>query len=178
MSGRAAEFYGAHDVNRLFPGGSPATPVPWNQVGPTKTHRVANDEMIHDAVANPERYHTIGLDPRELHATQPGLQRAATQHYMGDEYHRSGTTFADQHHAGNQTPVVFHNLDNGRLLIQSGHHRAAAALLKGQQFDALVVPGHPQTHRDAAAFQQKIHQEGRAKREAARIAEFNARFPA
>ena len=175
MSGRAAEFYGSNDVNRLFPGGSPTTSVPWAQVGPTRTHRAANDELIHDAVANPERYHTIGLDPRDLHATQPGLQRAAVQHYMGADYRRTGTTFADQHQAGNQTPVVFHNLDSGKLLIQSGHHRAASALLRGDQFDALVVPGHPATHKDAAAFQRRVMAENRERREAARIADFKAR---
>lgn len=175
MTGRAAEFYGSNDVDRLFPGGSPTTSVPWSQVRPTRTHRVSNPEMVHDAIVNPDRYRTMSLDPRELHATQPGLQRAAVAHYMGPDYHRTGQTFADQHQAGNQTPVVFHNLDNDHLSIQSGHHRAASALLRGDQFDALVVAGHPSTHKDAAAFQRRVIDDARARHEAARIADMKAR---
>lgn len=167
MSSRANEVFGAGDVDALFHG-NPTTPVPWPTAPRSRTHRTANDELVYNAVTNPDRFETRAVDPRSLHATQPGLVRAATSHYMSGDYERTGETYADQNNSGNRQPVVFHDLDSGRNVLMSGHHRGAAHLLRGEQFNVLWVPGHRATHADASAFQRRLIDEQRQARQSAR----------
>lgn len=157
MSGRAAEFYGANDVDALFKG-SPKTTAPWAMAPKSRTHRMDNPQQVREAVANPDRYQTEALDPRDLYASQSEIIRPAVQHYMNGDHHATGETYADQHQAGNAQPVVFRDLDSGRNIIRSGHHRATTALLRGEQFEALVVPGHRSTHAEAVEYQRSLHQ--------------------
>ena len=172
MAGRTEEFYGAHSIDALFPHGALTTTVPWQQSGPTKTHRAFDVHAVHEALTNPDRFKTQNLDPRPLRATQPGLQRPAAKYYLDDDtYRRTGETFADKGKAGNQTPVVFHNQDTDHLAILSGHHRAAASLLRGDQFKAIVVSGKPTTHIEAAHFQNEVADMQRRARMAAREAD-------
>lgn len=167
MTGRAHEFYGAGDVDALFKGNPTAGP-PWAQAPKSRTHRLDDPRLVHEALRNPDQHKTVSLDPRELYASQPHVIRAAAQHYMGGEYRQTGKTFADQGNVGNAQPVVFHNTDNGRLIIRSGHHRALTALLRGEQFEPLLVEGSPITHAEAAAYQHNLNQENRKRNLAAK----------
>lgn len=165
---RADEFYGSHDVSRMFPGNAPQTTVPWPTAGPTKTHRVDNPKAIHEALSSPHP-DVRTFDPRELHASQPGLQRAAVDYYLNDKtYRETGQTFADHHQDGNAKPVVFHDLASDKKILRSGHHRAASDLLAGRQFEGVYVAGIPATHADGAAFQREQIQAQRSARMAAR----------
>lgn len=86
--------------------------------------------------------HTEDVDPRLLMGTQGGLTHAGMKHYMeSDAYDRIGETYADRANIGNRHPVVYQNNDVGARFILSGHHRATAALLKGQPLKAVVVHG-------------------------------------
>jgi hypothetical protein len=138
--GRAEEFYGAGDVDRMFPGGAPTTVVPWQRAGRRKDVKDYDAERVQAVLQKPQEHELVDIDPRNLRATQPSLTRAGVKHYLSDEYQRSGKTFADRDQKGNQYPMVYHR-DGGQQLLLSGHHRAAAALLQGRQFKGYVVEG-------------------------------------
>lgn len=162
---RADEFYGA-GMDRMFPEGAPQSPSPWPSAPRTRTHAAINLRAIGEAVSHPERHEVQDLDPRRLHTMQSGLGRAGVDYYLHDPaYRETGQTFADAHDAGNRTPVVFHDDASGRDIISSGNHRAAAALLSGGQFRALVVHGEPATHADNAAYQREIIERNRRNRQ-------------
>lgn len=130
-------MYGAGDAAKMF-GGAPKTMTPWPSAGRTKTNpRGYDPNLVHKALGNPAP-HMAEMDPRDLHATQPWVTQAGVSHYMGDEYRRTGRTFADQHEEGNRFPVVYTD-PQGRNKLLSGHHRAAAALLQGKQLRAIHV---------------------------------------
>lgn len=172
MTGRAEQFWKAGSVDPLFSHGALKTPVPFGQSYPTKTHRAYDVYAVRDALVSPERYKSQKIDPRELRATQPEIRRDATSYYLNDgTYARTGETFADKDNPGNAQPVVFHNETNGHLAILSGHHRAVAALLRGEQFNPLVVSGKPTTHVEAAAWMHEVEAMKRKARMAAREAD-------
>ena len=77
------------------------------------------------------------VDPRHLHSTQTNITLPGVNYYMGDEYRQTGRTFADMDKAGNRFPVVYTREGQNKLL--SGHHRATAALLRGEQFRAIHI---------------------------------------
>lgn len=87
--------------------------------------------------------HPEMTDPRLLMATQTGVTHRGMQYYMnqGNDYERHGTTFADQGNVGNRHPVVYQNDEVGARFLLTGHHRATAAILKGQPLHAIVVHG-------------------------------------
>lgn len=132
----AHRVVGSGNVDELFQGGSEITPTPWPQATRMKRRQSFDKGLVQEAIRNPQ---FRDLDPAQLHSTQPNVTRAGVNHYMGDEYERTGTTFADMDQAGNRHPVVYNR--EGQNMILSGHHRAAAALLKGQQFRANYVEG-------------------------------------
>lgn len=78
------------------------------------------------------------VDPRTLSATQGNITRAGVRYYLGQKYENSGMTFADNDRPTNRVPMVYRR-SNGENLILTGHHRAAAALLKGEPLRAIVV---------------------------------------
>ncbi len=156
---RSDEFYGANDVSRMFPGEAPMAAVPWPQARKTPTHRSHSLPAIHEAMANPDAHREM-VDPRNLRATQGMLTRAGVQHYASG----SGELFADHASDINAEPHVFHNDKTGEQVLMSGHHRAAAHLLAGRQFEAVVAHGLPQTHKEAAAYQRDQIERGRAMR--------------
>jgi hypothetical protein len=84
-------------------------------------------------------------DPRQLLATQSGLQRPALEHYLGSVYRQIGRPYAEPHSPGNKYPVVYRypRPTDGRLeaVILAGHHRSAAALLQGRTVLVRVVDG-------------------------------------
>lgn len=133
----AHAMYGAGDAAKMF-GGAPKTVSPWPSAGKTKSNPRGYDQtLVNKALDNPAP-HMTDMDPRNLHATQPWVTSAGVSHYMGDEYRKTGRTFADQHERGNNFPVVYTDVQ-GRNKILSGHHRASAALLQGKQLRAINV---------------------------------------
>lgn len=121
-------------------GTAPSTGVPFPKQART-SNRLAyfNQEAINQGVS--ER-HLAELDPRSLMAGQPSITRAGMEYYMGDNYEKTGRTFAD-HGAGNQIPVIYESRhpDFGwpERTILSGHHRATAALLRGSPLLAVHI---------------------------------------
>jgi len=126
-------LHGKHDLNILFPDEAPTTSTPWGQATrSTKRHDYEKQKVL-DAIKSPSMQ---DVDPRDLKATQGQITRAGVKHYMENP----GKVYADQHLAGNEHPVVYRR-DDGTNLLLSGHHRAAAAMLQGRQFQANVVEG-------------------------------------
>jgi hypothetical protein len=68
------------------------------------------------------------------------VTRSGVEYYSGQEYDRTGETFADNEKAGNRFPVVYSRND-GTNIILSGHHRATAALLQGRPLRAINPSG-------------------------------------
>jgi hypothetical protein len=159
---RSEQFYGAGSTERLFPNDALKSPVPWPQAHPTKTHRYYDPRKVDEALSNPEA-HQRPVDPRGLHATQPEVTRAGVDHYMSG----AKDLYADAHSPGNQHPVVFHDETLSRDVLLSGHHRAATALLRGEQFNPVYVSGQPATHADAASYQREQIERQRSQRQAA-----------
>lgn len=144
---RAKQFYGA-GIDRMFPrdwdSKEPALKAgaPWPPAGRSKQFKDYDEDKVREVLSNPERQHVAPQDPTDpsLRSTQPEVTRAGVQHYMSDEYRQKGALFADQTNPGNVTPVIYHRSD-GQSLTLSGHHRGAAALLRGEQFNAIHVHG-------------------------------------
>jgi hypothetical protein len=116
--------------------GAPKITTPWPSAGRTKTDPGYDPQRVQAALKDPSA-HMMEMDPRHLHANQPGVTRAGVDYYSGSEYRETGRTFADQQQAGNQYPIVYQR--GGRNRILSGHHRATAALLRGEQFHGLFI---------------------------------------
>jgi hypothetical protein len=115
--------------------------APWPGASKSKKNDLYDKDAVRDALTAPRTEKDVRpQDPRQLHATQPGITRGGVEYYMGDEYANTGRTFADQNNVGNTRPVVYHKSD-GRSLLLSGHHRATAALLQGEQFNAHHIFG-------------------------------------
>ncbi len=84
------------------------------------------------------------FDPRTLHdATQSEVSREGVEYYLSDSdtartYRATGRTFADQDDPGNRYPVIYEQ-PGGQLVILSGRHRAAAALVEGRAVEGILV---------------------------------------
>lgn len=133
---RTHRAFGAKNPEELF-GESPTTPAPWPRAGRQKRRADFDQGRVDAALRNPV---LSEVDPRNLHSTQPNITRQGVDYYMGTEYERTGSTFADQGQAGNRYPVVY-SREDGQNLALSGHHRAAAALLRGENLRAIHVEG-------------------------------------
>ena len=133
----AHRLHGAGDTDALFKG-APKVPTAWPSAGKTKANPRGYDPNLVQAALKAPEQHMQAMDPRHLHATQPWVTRAGVEYYQGSEYRETGRTFADMSEAGNRYPVVYRDTQ-GRNKLLSGHHRATAALLRGEQFHALLV---------------------------------------
>lgn len=131
----AHDIYGSGDPAKLF-NGAPATGAPWPKASRLKHEPAFDKSRVNEVLQAPPVL--TDLDPRNLHSTQPKVLAEHVRHYMGDEYEQTGKTAADQGDVGNQYPVVYAK-GNGQNAILSGHHRATAALLKGEPLKARVV---------------------------------------
>lgn len=134
---RVHRAHGAKNLEELF-GESPVTPTPWPRAGQLKRRASFDQGVVNEALTGPRELTRV--DPRALHSTQPGITRQGVDYYMGTEYEETGKTFADQGDPGNRYPVVY-DREDGQSLILSGHHRGAAALLRGEEFDAIRTQG-------------------------------------
>lgn len=137
-------LHGRKDMSALFGEQSPIALQPFPSAGRRKGERLYNQEAVTAELSRPEP-RTVDIDPRILSGSQPNVTRAGVAHYFeGDEYEKQGRTFADQHNVGNQFPFVVskrrtrpnaygpEHVEHEHVII-SGHHRATAALLRGQR---------------------------------------------
>lgn len=136
----AARLWGTSHAEMF--GEAPKIVTPWLAAGRSKSLM----DYDPDAVARlleraPEGMAEI--DPRVLRSTQPWITSEGVSHYLTGEYEKTGRTFADGGNAGNVYPVIYEREVGDRVdpLILSGHHRAAAALIRGQPLRALVARG-------------------------------------
>jgi hypothetical protein len=130
-------LHGSGDPETLFKG-HPKTMTPWPTAGRSKSNpRGYDPSRVEAALRNPSA-HMREMDPRELHATQPWVTREGVDYYSTPEYRRTGRTFRDMDQAGNRFPVVYTDTQ-GRNKVISGHHRATAALIHGEQFRAIHI---------------------------------------
>ena len=146
ISPRVADLHGSRDLSKIF-GEGPKAPVPWKQVVMNKFRATYDPTLVKNELMRPitDEHGLTPVDPRHLQATQPHLVRAAVEHYMGDQFRTTGQTFADQHNVGNAYPFVYSRHREGQEhpdeVLLAGHHRAAAALLKGEPLMARRVQG-------------------------------------
>lgn len=133
----AYSLHGAGDIDALF-GGHVQTGVPWPGVGRLKGRPYYDHAAVRDVLQSPPQLEDV--DARHLFATQPSVIRPGVAHYLGQDYHQTGRTYADHSNVGNQYPVVYTDRQ-GQNIILSGHHRATAALLSGQFLKARRVWG-------------------------------------
>lgn len=134
-------LYGQNDVEAMFPEGALIRPVPWQGASRRKNQAPFDKDLVRHTLQTPIEG-TRGLtdiDPRVLRASQPNVTRAGVAYYMSPQFEQTGRTFADQSHLGNQHPLVYSR--EGQEVLLSGHHRAAAALLKGQPLRARRISG-------------------------------------
>jgi hypothetical protein len=132
------QFYGK-GLSGLFPeGASPVRTAPWQGASRRKSNQDYDPDVARHLLHGPPTLSEV--DPRTLRATQPMIHRPGVEHYMGSEYGETGHTFADNDKIGNKFPLVYQRED-GQNLILSGHHRAAAALAKGEPLRAIVGQG-------------------------------------
>ena len=132
----AHRLHGAGDAAALFRG-RPQEMAPWPKAGRQKGQPAFDKERVHAAIRNPQA-HMREMDPRSLHASQTWVTQAGVSYYMGNEYRETGKTFRDMDQASNRWPIVYTDA-RGRNQILSGHHRATAALLRGEQFHVLHI---------------------------------------
>lgn len=134
---RARQLYGSKDMEGLFPGQIPKVMAPW----PSSNKRTLFTPRLHAGIekelgkpATADRL--VDIDPRILSAGQPHIVRAGVEHYLGNAYRERGETFEGGHNVGNQFPFVVtkpHPTFGHEHVLLAGHHRAAAALLRGER---------------------------------------------
>lgn len=126
---RHERLFGANDIDALF-NEALRTSVPFPSARRLKTEPRFDSAKITELLKSPPVLTSI--DPRALRSNQPSVTRDGVAYYMTDEYAISGRTFADGHDAGNKFPIVQVRERTGEHIIVSGHHRATAALLRGE----------------------------------------------
>lgn len=136
---RASRLWG-QGISKLFPAGSaPTTVVPWPSGGRRKAATDYDASLVRLCLTQPPWLDEI--DPRRLWATQPGITHAGVEYYLNDpRYRRLGRTYADREKLSNAYPLIYRR-DDGQNLILGGHHRSAAALLRGSPVLALITSG-------------------------------------
>lgn len=135
----AHRIYGAGTSSALFRGGSPIVPAPWQDRPRWKKYPTYDQEAVTEVLQRPPVLEE--MDPRNLHASQPSVTLPGVNYYMDDPtYWKTGETYADRGNVGNRFPVVYSDV-RGRNILLSGHHRATAALLRGEPLVARRVRG-------------------------------------
>jgi hypothetical protein len=112
-------------------------PVPWDRAARSKESPVYDAELVSRTVQKARNEDIQEFDPRMLTANQPAVTSSGVRHYLNNE---SGL-YADKGDAGNQIPFVYVKKETGQGIILAGHHRAAAALLRGKPLRARGVIG-------------------------------------
>jgi hypothetical protein len=135
---RVRSLHGAGRIEAVFGEHHLIAEPPWPRAAGNKRRRGYDPQVVQEVLRRAPVLHEV--DPVTLHSTQPRITRAGVDYYLGGQYERTGTTFADMHDAGNRYPVVYER-DDGKNLLLSGHHRGTAALLKGEPLRARLARG-------------------------------------
>lgn len=141
----AVARHGGHQqaLDALIPGDTVSTP--WGPAGWLRRELQQPElgerqQMVRKVLSTPPELHDV--DPRNLRATQPSVTRAGVSHYLSSQqWEHTGQTFADQGNVGNRYPVVYRRARDGQDILLSGHHRAAAALMRGTPLRTRIVEG-------------------------------------
>lgn len=125
-------------VDQFFQGEVAGVPFP--RASQNKYDPLYDRDAVHSALRrNPPELSDV--DPRTLRSTQRSVTKGGVDYYANNSrYSETGDTYADSNQSGNRFPVVYRK--PGESLILSGHHRATAALFKGEPLRAIVVD-HP-----------------------------------
>jgi hypothetical protein len=130
-------------LDRLIPGGT--TTTPWQPAGWLKRELTqpelgARQEAVAKVLKAPPEL--VDVDPRRLRSSQPAVTRDGVSHYLNSrQWEMTGATYADQHNVGNQYPTVYRRSRDSEQVLLSGHHRATAALMRGEPLRARMVEG-------------------------------------
>jgi len=143
---KADQFYGK-GIEGLFPEGSfERRGAPWEEASKFRHTGDYDQSIVNDALRRPPQLQEI--DPRDLHRTQPHIVKGGVDHYLTGEYEKTGETYEMGEKLGNRFPFVYRREaategydPQPQNLILAGHHRAAAALAKGQPLRAIIVRG-------------------------------------
>lgn len=128
-SPRAVAAFGK-GFSALFPADSGPTAIsPWQHAGRRIDEPLYDKALVAKALVNP---HYQPVDPRNLHSIQDGITKAGLRHYLSDPNKPFDPNNSDP-------AIVYVRARNRQKVILAGHHRAAAALVKGQPFYAIVV---------------------------------------
>jgi hypothetical protein len=139
----SSQFYGKGS-EALFPEGSfDVRPAPWPSASKERHRKDWDSDAVRSLLREPPELSEV--DPRELHASQRSITRQGLNYYMADDYRKTGETYADKGREANRFPVVYKR-EPGKTgrpenVILTGHHRAAAALAKGEPLRARIVEG-------------------------------------
>lgn len=123
-------------IEALFPKGSgPVTPAPWPRARRSKKLK----DYDANAVSAARREGKLEeIDPRDLRSTQPSVTAPGVRHYMNGD----AGLYSDADKSSNQYPIVYERTGPDGVverMLLSGHHRATAALLKGEKLKGVIV---------------------------------------
>jgi GNAT superfamily N-acetyltransferase len=150
-SSKTDDVFGKKDLHHLFPvdedGPAPSTVTPWPQAGRSRDFKDYDEGKVARSITHPHEFPVQDVDPRILKGTQPKILRAGVQHYLSGAAGTYGEQNGNDRRLGNDTPRIYHRLDDDSHILLSGYHRAAAALLKGEPLRAHVIEGGWGPHR-------------------------------
>lgn len=135
---RADDVYGSNDIEKLF-NGNGQTGAPWEPAGQSKSKMTYDKDLVARSITHPNEFPVEEHDPRTFRSTQPNVTREGVSHYLEGREGTYGETQGD-HRLGNDLPRVY-NREDGQKLLLTGHHRAAAALIKGTPLKAVTING-------------------------------------
>ena len=124
-------------LNSLFKG-APKIAAPWPRRGGLRGVPRVDPALVAGVLASPAVLAEV--DPTTLNANQSWIVAEHVAYYLTDQWHVTGRTSADQWEIMNRFPLVLPDY-RGRPTIMAGHHRAAAAMLRGEPLVARVTPG-------------------------------------
>lgn len=120
---------------------SPTTTIPWGQATRNKVGLRYDPTLVNRTIQLGGTESLREFDPRYLHGSQPSVTASGVGHYLSSEAEQTGALYADHSDIGNQYPFVYIHSGTGQHRLIGGHHRAAAALLKGKPLLARFAIG-------------------------------------
>lgn len=118
---------------------SASSSIPWSQSSRNKAGFRYDPSAVNRTIQIADSSSIREFDPRYLHGTQPSVTSPGVLHYL--QMGQSGPLYADKDQIGNQFPFVYIHSGTGEHRLIGGHHRATAALLKGEPLVARYTVG-------------------------------------
>ncbi|MEN9821950.1 MAG: hypothetical protein RLZ04_376 [Actinomycetota bacterium] len=120
-------IYGCGSLDALFVHGADRITCPFPQAPQRKNETRPKGLFTHELTSSAARLTFV--DPRVLHGSQSWILRQHVGYYLTERWELTGIPSAEDT-PGNRFPTVVEDAA-GRLVIVAGHHRAAAALIRG-----------------------------------------------